>query len=556
MPGITGNKGGTRFRSMPGRGQWVLCNTTAGAPGVGAENNLQIPRSLASDFNSRGWHGAVPALGIRVRGTINSDFAVGANTLKCTKHQRGTHFDMMINNKLQKPYSQTRHDLTRMAYIGMLVNPVAELLDQWFEDDGVGPVEGITPKGYLAPDIGIAGSDAKPFIGDNEANYPALDVFDSFWRQLEGQVPIRTNGAATTVTNFDDFWSIPLCSLKGGLEADSIPLDTLCDLDQPWEVSVRYIRALATDFAADGTGAGTVTSISLYLYVIPQRANQDPRKHGCPYIIRQQPRAQSPLQYLAGEVVLFSGNLPITQDTTRVDTVDAVAYRPGVTHIDVSRDLAPGNTLDWMLGGGEPANFPYWFKDRSPSHVYRELANARRSYHKTRYQRFTGAGPNPVVRAGRALAGLDYANLVDADKLSTLLGSINPFPVRILALTALEMDGFPGFGSLDKGCAPPFIELTGSVPFAGGISDINSPQNMFDVIRNTDPVDMALIEDLGRNCCKTGEVKFVPTVANPESPKANIVAGKLTNFEQVMPADPAGLNAGQLLNTVGAPGKK
>ena len=545
MPSINGQRGGVKFRSMGGRGQWVPCGTAAVVT-VGAISSIQIPKSLPGDFLQRGWHGAVPAIGVRVQGSINSDFAVGASTLKCTKQQRGTFVDVLLVNKYTNPMAQSRHDLTRLSYLGMLVNPLAEMLDREFEDASAGPSIGITPQGYIAPDIGIAGSDAKPFIGDNEQNYPALDFFDSFWRQLEGQVPIRTNGAATTTTTFDDFFSIPLCHLKDGLEADSIPLDTVCDLDRPWELTVRVNRAMGTSFSVGGTGSATITSIALYVYVIAQR-DTDPRTHGNPYIIRQQPRSQSPLQYLPGEIVLFSGNLPLTQDTTRVDTVDAVAYLPGLTHLNFATDITNGNTLDWNPGGAEKASFPYWYQDRNPAQVYHSIANGRRNFHLTRYQR-TAAGNVPVVRSGRALAGLGFVNITDADKLSTLLGSVSPWPCRILAMSCLERQGFPGFGGLDRSCAPPFIELTGAWDFTGTLSSINGPQNMFDVVVNNSPEDRTLIEDLGRNCCKNGTVKFSPTAANPDSPKADLVAGKLTDFVQVLPKDLA--TATDTLNTV------
>lgn len=201
------------------------------------------------------------------------------------------------------------------------------------------------------------------------------------------------------------------------------------------------------------------------------------------------------------------------------------------------------------------ARFPYWFQDRSPRHVYQSIQNSRPRGHLVRY----GSSTDIVVRAGRALVGLGFANTVDAPNFTTLLGPVSPWPVRMVAVSALEMEGFPGFGSVDRTCGTPYIDMTGTQDFGGptSISAINGKQGMIDVILNNSAEDKVYIEDLGRGCCRDGTVVFAPTAANPDSPKAGIIAGKLTTSEEVKLGDPNDLaklskKTGDMTNASGA----
>jgi hypothetical protein len=105
----------------------------------------------------------------------------------------------------------------------------------------------------------------------------------------------------------------------------------------------------------------------------------------------------------------------------------------------------------------------------------------------------------------------------------------------MVAVSALEMKGFPGFGSLDAGCGAASVKLEGNWDFSSGQYAYNSLANMVDIVLNNDPTDRGIIEDLGQNCCKNGTVTFFPTLANPDSPSKDIVAGKVTSFVQSIP---------------------
>lgn len=528
---IQGRNRDVTFRSKAGRGEWVLAGSLTSGITVGNAQLIKIPKNLPSDYKQRGWNGAVPALGIRARGTITPD--VGVTDLKATKLQLMSHIDMLINCDLKTPYMQQREDLARLAFVGMVTNPDAEFLDQMFVDDGERPLIGVNPRDFISPDVGILGNTAKPLVTQNGNNYAGSDPRDCFWRQTEGQFLIAT--AVPAPSTFDFLQSFPLCAGTGSLLKDSIPLDTLCDITKPWEISLRLARDPNTTLHLGG-GAGIVfTRLDVYCYIIPMR-DSDPRVHGLPYMIRRQNRAQSPLQYQPGEIILCSGNFPITGDTTFVDTVNAVGYRPCIVYGDFRTDMTQGNVLEWATPG-EVSRFPYWFQDRSPRHVYQSIHNSRPRHHLVRY----GSSTDIVVVGGRVMAGLGYANVVDAANFTTLLGTVSPWPIRIVAESALEMEGFPGFGTLDRSCGAPYVDVTGTQDFGGtgSISAINGKQGMLDIVLNNSVEDKTYIENLGRNCCVDGSVVFAPTAANPDSEKATLIAGKITTSEEVKPNDPA-----------------
>ena len=528
---IEGRRNANVFRSEGGRGEWIIANSLTAGFSAGNVQQIEIPKTLSADYKQRGWNGAVVAMGVRIRGVHTAD--VGAQTVRVSKHQVLSHYDVLINCNMKYPYTQQREDLARWAYVGMAVNARAEMLDQEFVDDGERPLRGIVPANVVSPDVGIAGNDAKPLVTQNGSNYPGTDRLDSMWRQFEGLTTIA-EAEPNAGEEFDFFQSIPLCAYTGSLLRDSIPLDTLCDLNRPWNLSFRVARDPASSFCKVA-GTWTTQRVDLYLYVIPTR-DSDPRMHGFPYILRRKNRGQSPLQYEPGEVVLFTGNFPLTGvgAETFTDTVNGQAYSFMVVHGNYCPDFMQGNTLDWAATGAQ-ARFPYWYKNRNPRHVVDSVWNARRDFHQLRY----GASDEVVVRAGRAIAGLGYAPVVDSANLTTLLGTVSPFPVRVLGCSALEFKGFPGFGALTRDCGTPFIELTGTINYGGGSgpSAINGQQGMTDIILNNSDEDRIYIEDLGRGCCKDGSVVFAPTATNPESPKADIVAGKLTTFEEVKPDD-------------------
>lgn len=337
---IQGRNRDKTFRSMPGRGEWVIAGSITSGLSVGNAQVIQVPKNLPGDYKQRGWNGAVPAFAIRARGTITPD--AGAADLKATKHQFMAHLDLLINCNLKQPYMQQREDLTRLAYISMSINPDAEALDQNFVDDGERPLIGLTPANFVAPDVGVVGSDSKPLLTQNGVNYTSTNPRDCFWRQLEGQTLIAT--AAPVASTFDFVQSIALCAGTGSLVKDSVPLDTLADLNKPWEFSLRIAKDPNTTLHKTG-GAGIVfTRLDVYLYIIPMR-DTDPRVHGLPYVIRHQNRSQSPLQYQPGEVVLISGNFPITGDSSFVDTVNGQAYSPMVVFGDFKMDMTQGNVL-------------------------------------------------------------------------------------------------------------------------------------------------------------------------------------------------------------------
>lgn len=528
---LEGIKGDRKFISRAGRGEWIPANSLTSGLALGNTQQIEVPKNLATDYRMRGWNAAVPAMGIRIRGTRTPD--VGVARLQASKLQLLSHYEILLVNDYKNPMMQSRENLAAIAFIGMLVNPEAEWLDQYFVDDDTRPVQGIVPQSFVSPDLGIVGNTAKAFLTQNPSNYPYLNPKDSFWRQLEGlfdiAVPVPAAGT------FDVFQCFPLCAGTGSLVRDSIPLDTLCDLAKPWKLQITIARDPAASFCKVA-GTFVTTRIDLYLYAIPQR-DTDPRQHGLPYIIRHSNRAQSPLQYQPGEVVLFSGTLPVTGNQTFTDTVNGNAYNPCIVYGDFKGDLTTGNVLEWATTG-QIARFPYWFQNRNPRHVYDSIANARPRHHLTRY----GSPTDVVVRGGRNLvASTGVANTVDAANLSTLLGVISPWPARIFACTALELEGFPGFGALDRECGVPYVTITGTYDFSGSssISAINGMGGMVDVILNNSAEDKVYIEDLGRGCCRDGTVVFAPTASNPDSPTAAIIAGKVTTMEEVKPSDPS-----------------
>lgn len=543
---IYGQNGGQRFRSAGGGGQWALASQTSN--NLAASGNVQtvkIPQNMAADFRNRQWNMQVPAIGVRVQGTLTND--LGAATLKCSRLQRGSFVNVQLDTpKLTKKYYQTFMDLARWSFAGELVNGPAMQLDQHMSTPGGVATRGIHPEYLALPDNTLGAGLSTPLSTFNPSYFPGSRT-DAYWRQLEGLLNVQAPGASVAQT-VDDFFVIPLCAYMGDLVADSIPLDTLCDYEQPWQINCQMNRTPEGNLihVANG-GAFSVTTVSLYVFAVPLRPT-DKRVHGMPWQFRNVSRSAGDLKYNDGEVVLFSGTLPATTDTNVTDTVDAKAYRPGIVYGEFSGDFAVANYLDWYIAGQN--TFPKYYKDRGPRHLLEEIWNRRNGFQTVRYPGVTGTAEN-VLRSARAFGGTTPPTTQLApNDLSTLLGMVSPYPCRMVAVSALEMKGFPGFGSLDAGCGAASVKLEGNWDFSSGQYAYNSLANMVDIVLNNDATDRGIIEDLGQNCCKNGTVTFLPTIANPDSPSSNIVAGKITSFVQSVPDAVA--NAGAALMNAGS----
>lgn len=552
---LIGRQGAVMFRSKYGGGEWVFAASQAN-PQVGQEYAIEIPKNLATDIGNRKAKGLVPAIGIRVRGTLASDMRAAPNEaqteeLYCTKLQRGSFVNLFIQNSYKNPYSSVPLDLAKWMIFSEIVNPDAEMLDQEFSGR-----RGIVPSSMISPIDINPGNDpvtmnrAVNDMRENPYNYTTESRLDSMWRELEGLAPIRgQTGLARITTTTDDLFSIPLCATTGNRRANSIPLETLCDMNQPWQAQVTINRnptGTLVGIGGDG-GSFTITAIELWLYVIPLR-QRDAREYGTPYYIKSMVRAQSPLLYDKGQTILYSGNIPDTKSTL-VDTItdkDAVtrSYRHIIAYGDYSGDLANGLTLDWYSAG--ECYFPWYFKDRSPRHVYDGVHNKRTGHHLIRYGfQADGATPQIVVRSGRDQnAVLGYQNIIDAN-IANVLGCVSPWPVRIVAETALEMDGFPGFGTLDNNCQAPYIELEGWVPSSA----------MYDVILNSSKEDQQYIATLGNNCCNGELPKFAPTIDKSTATTGIITNAELTPKKEIKLTDPAAANVPSVDPTLSSVGQ-
>jgi hypothetical protein len=537
---LAGKDGAARFRSKYGIGHWFdpRVNIVGGGGGIvsGQQFTLEMPKNLAVDLGQRRAKGLVPALGLRIRGTVTPDAVGGATPLFMSKLQFASFFDVNIVNSLQNPYSQKMLDLAKWQLFAMAVNPDAEMLDQEFPtvpgmvskgevsfaDFGVDPFAGVAHGGGAV----LGPVDQASYGTKNAANYPCTSRLDSYWRQLEGMIQVRD--VAGAVNYFDLVYSIPLCAGTGRLRADVIPLETLCDVNRPWQVEVK----LNTDFAGkvigfDG-GSITVTRIELHVYIIPIR-EEESRECGNTYIIRNLTRAASPFLYQNDEVVLLSANLPDTQSTT-VDNVDMRSYQRRIKFGDYSQSLIAGAFQD-LYSDGE-VYFPPYAKDRNPRFVIEGLWNCNPRHHiiRTAYDR--SGNPIPVVRGGRnQLATIGFQNVVDPT-LVNILGEISPWPIQVLAATNLNMSGFPGFGTLTANCKAPYIMFEGWLPSS----------NTWDVVLNTTEVDVQYIQSLGGACCDAEKPRFAPTI-DGSSPKAGIILSSgITTYEEVKKSDPNAVN--------------
>lgn len=528
---LMGQMGGQRFRSAGGGGQWALAAQTSGSlAATGNVQTVKIPQNMAADFRNRSWNIQVPAIGVRIQGTLTNDTAVGASTLKCSRLQRGSFINLQLDTpKLTKKYYQSFMDLARWSFAGELVNGPAMQLDQHVSTPGGLALRSIHPEYLALPDYALGAGLSTPLSTFNPSYYPGSRT-DAYWRQLEGLLNVRAAGGNVAQT-VDDFFVIPLCAYMGDLVADSIPLDTLCDNEQPWQINLQMNRDPSGALVGNGGGGGSfaVTTVSLYVFSVPLRPT-DKRVHGMPWQFRNVSRSAGDLKYNDGETILFSGTLPATTDTNVLDTVDAVAYKPGIVYGEFSGDFAVANYLDWYVAGQN--FFPKYYKDRGPRHLLEEIWNRRGGFQTVRYPQ-VGVS---ALRSARALTGTTPPTTTLApNDLSTLLGLVSPYPCRMVAVSALEMKGFPGFGSLDAGCGAASVKLEGNWDFSSGQYAYNSLANMVDIVLNNDPTDRGIIEDLGQNCCKNGTVTFLPTLANPDSPTKDIVAGKVTSFVQSVP---------------------
>ncbi len=528
---LIGQNGGQRFRSAGGGGQWTLAaQTSSGLAVSGNIQTVKIPQNMAADFVNRQWNIQVPAIGVRVQGTLTAD--AGVSTLKCSRLQRGSFVNVQLDSpKLTKKYYQTFLDLARWSFAGELVNGPAMQLDQHMSTPGGVEKRGIHPEYLALPDYTLGAGQSSPLSTFNPSYHPGRRT-DAYWRALEGLLNVRApGGGAQTV---DDFFVIPLCAYMGDLVSDSIPLDTMCDNEQPWQINCQMNRdptAALTGFAG---GSFVVSTVSLYVFAVPLRPT-DKRVHGMPWQFRNVSRSAGDLKYNDGEVILFSGTLPATVDGNVTDTVDGAAYKPGIVYGEFSGDFAQANYLDWYVAGSN--YYPRYYKDRGPRHQIEEIWNRRKGFQTVRYPGNTGVpATDTALRSARALGGTTPPVTLLAPKdLSTLLGPVSPYPCRMIAQSALEMKGFPGFGSLDAGCGAATVKLEGNWDFSSGQYAYNSLANMVDIILNNSPEDRTIIEDLGQNCCKNGTVTFFPTLANPDSPSKDIVAGKVTSFVQSIP---------------------
>ena len=275
---IYGQNGGQRFRSAGGGGQWALASQTSS--NLAASGNVQtvkIPQNMAADFRNRQWNMQVPAIGVRVQGTLTND--LGAATLKCSRLQRGSFVNVQLDTpKLTKKYYQTFMDLARWSFAGELVNGPAMQLDQHMSTPGGVATRGIHPEYLALPDNTLGSGLSTPLSTFNPSYFPGSRT-DAYWRQLEGRLNVQAPGASVAQT-VDDFFVIPLCAYMGDLVADSIPLDTLCDYEQPWQINCQMNRTPEGNLihVANG-GAFSVTTVSLYVFAVPLRPI-DKRVHG------------------------------------------------------------------------------------------------------------------------------------------------------------------------------------------------------------------------------------------------------------------------------------
>lgn len=533
---LLGQSGGVKFRSKAGRGRWIFCSNTT-ATGVGARNSLAIPPNLETDLQSRGWKGMCPAIGVLVSGSVTADNGGGAATvLRASRAQILDYVTVLLSNRYNQPYARRELTLAAWDFIGQSVNYRANMLDsEFYDDDNARTVnEGRDPRSTFAPDIVTPGTPFQQFGTRNTAKYPTLDDRDSYWRGLEGLTTIRDT-AAGTVTPFSFLESIPLCAGTGDPYSDVVPLGTICDPIQPWQMQV-HVNASGEGrlvHAALG-GAFSITSIGLYLYIFAAR-QEDAYKTGVLFYVKNEVRAQSPLRYQKDNVMLFTGNYPLNGQSF-TDIVDGGGanntYVPGIEYPNVNGDFVSGNAADWYVA--DEIHFPPHQLFRSPREVYMRMWNASSQRPKLR----TGLPGQASIFAGRALAGRAYpagAQAVDAGMFSTVLGAVSTCPVRVMACTLLDLEGFPGFGYVPNKNAPecsvPFIQLDGTFNF-NSADPVNAINGMTDVIINTNEADRTLVQGLGKDCCTKGEVVFSPRADNPDSPKAAIVAGKVTPWVQ------------------------
>lgn len=529
---LIGIKDGVEFRSTAGAGRWIPCNTLVGSSiGVGARPAIQVPPNLESDLNTRGWKGQCPAYGVLVQGSVTADNGgPGAAELFASRTQVLDFVSVQMSNRFKNPYSRQWLTLAQMEFLGQAINPRANALDtEFYDDDAALTVfAGQDPLATVAPDIATAGTPFKQFGTRNPDRYPALDWRDSYWRGLEGRVQIRADAAGVT-TSFAYLASVPLALGTGALANDVVPLGTIVDPTNPWQLQVQVNQSGEGRLihAAAG-GAFSITSIGLYLYVIPVR-KEDAYRSGILYTIRTETRSQSPLRYQADQVVIFTGNIPTSQSAL-VDTVDGVTYVPGIEFPYINGDFEPNNASDWYVA--DQVHFPPHDKFRSPREVYERIWNRGTLRPRLR----TGLPGEASIFAGRALVGRGYpagALEVDAGIFETQLGAVSSAPCRVMAMTALDLEGFPGFGYIPQPgappCTPPYISLEGTYNF-NSADPISALNQMTDVVINTSEQDRTLVQSLGKDCCTKGGAVFIPRVDNPDSPKAQIVAGKVTTW--------------------------
>lgn len=543
---VIGRSGAGRFRSKDGAGEWIRLESKVGT-NLRKGETLKVPSNAEADIASRSWKGQVPSLGILIKGTVVSDGVAGSNDLYTTRLSLGSFFEVSVDiATTSKKLNSKTLNLAQWHFLHQIINARAANLDRRFYDDDnemIGPFMGMDSENVALSDVGFANSGARPLASRNADRYPAMDLRSSYWRAMEGKTLIRS--ATNVETEFTFLYSFPLCyGTIYGLEADSVPLATLCDTTHLTSVNVKLPREFndTTRGAIVHTtrgGSVSIDTVGLYAYVKYVKA-ESPRHAGNLYHVRQDTISETDIKLPKNELVLFHGNLPQCTPTVgalRTRVIDGDAYALQIAYGNYNPDFASGNSAEFYIGN--EIHFPPDSKRRSPRQLYEKWWNPAAEY---------GTLERPFIRSGRfdqvatiagwdASAGLGYANRIDEGTLSEMLDLFTNFPVRAIAATTLEMDGMPGFSALDASCPEPHVKLEGTWDNSGGLSSIN---NTFTVVANRDDADVTRLRDLGASCCKLGTVKWKTIHAEPTHPAAQVLIPFLPALEDLQPSVSAG----------------
>jgi len=527
----TASSGAKRFVShIPPVGRWMYHDQYNGVVTPGQVRRLQFRPEMPGIYKQSGNHVQVPCIGIRINATVTSDTAGGAATLRASKLQLGSFFQVNITNSFNRPYMQLPLDLAKLHFIGAIVNAPAQFLDRNFYSDSAtlpcGPKVGLRPKSEVMEDTALGAS--FPYVSKSRFIYPGLDDYDTYWRALEDLFTIRAAPQVVETVNF--MYAIPLCAIQSGnFKQDSLPLNTLCAPSggqaPQWFVEVSQLVQFEGRLVhADDTGAIAINAIELWTYniAVPMK---EPIRHGIPWWYRPVQRNTSPFVFQGGEVPLLTGTLPNTQMAdTFTEMINAQTYTYRIAYPNVNADFRPENTLEYLQGQETVYPSGYSF-ERNPREVYTNFWNGGKFNHSLR----TGLSTQVSIVGGRAVLGLGYANIVDVD-LETVLGLVSSCPVRAFARTDLTQSSFPGLGTLDPTCGNASIVTTGT--WNTTVGDVSNTVAQEDILVNLDAGDRAKIQMLGGVCC-LGTEKFIPTFDDPTSPKADLVEG-LTGYVQDM----------------------